>query len=283
MFELNFLRRFRRHLLWYTSAIRYLGYKCDQQLVIVTGANHNHFQSLLQFTKSVLKHEPFSHLIIFDLGLTQIQLDELQELISTNERAEIRRFPFELHPPHMDIEVAAGEYAWKPVIVHQICEQSDGFVVWCDAGNIIDKPLTWIRRIVQKDGIYCPLSSGIVTDWTHPGMISELGLPEKYFEYRNLNTAVIGLNPRLPKIAYLLTEWRDCALKPECIAPAGSSRENHRQDQAAFTVIAYKNNIIQQKRGLNYFLNLIWEPKSQRHPVGIRIQQSRDMEQQKSK
>ena len=89
-------------------------------------------------------------------------------------------------------------------------------------------------------------------------MISELGLPEKYFEYRNLNTAVIGLNPRLPKIAQLLTEWKDCALKPECIAPAGSSRQNHRQDQAALTVIAYKNNIIQQKRGASS--KHLWEP-----------------------
>ena len=258
MFELSFLRRFRRHLLWYASAIRYLRCKSDQQLVIVTGANHNHFQSLIQFTESVLKHEPFSDLIIFDLGLTQTQLNELEKLISTNQRAEIRRFPFKLHPPHMDIEVAAGEYAWKPVIVHQVCEQSDNFVIWCDAGNIIDKPLTWIRRIVQKDGIYCPLSSGIVTDWTHPGMISELGLPEKCFNYRNLNCAVIGLNPRLPRIAQLLTEWRDCALKPECIAPAGSSRQNHRQDQAALTVIAYKNNIIQQKRGASS--KHLWEP-----------------------
>ena len=260
VFELNFLRRFRRHLLWYASAIRYRRCKSDQQLVIVTGANHNHFRSLIQFTESVLKHEPFSHLIIFDLGLTQIQLDKLQELISTNQRAEIRRFPFELHPPHV---ANLKTYAWKSLMVHQVCEQSDGFVIYCDAGNIIDKPLTWIRRIVQKDGIYCPLSSGIITDWTHPGMISELGLPEKYFEYRNLNTAVIGLNPRLPKIAELLTEWRDCALKPECIAPAGSSRQNHRQDQAAFTVIAYKNNIIQQKRGLSS--RHLWEP------LGVRI------------
>ena len=30
----------------------------------------------------------------------------------------------------------------------------------------------------------------------------------------------------------------------ECIAPEGSSRKNHRQDQATLSVIAYQGNIV---------------------------------------
>jgi hypothetical protein len=37
----------------------------------------------------------------------------------------------------------------------------------------------------------------------------------------------------------LARPWYECALTRQCIAPDGSNRRNHRQDQAALTVLAY--------------------------------------------
>ena len=49
-----------------------------------------------------------------------------------------------------------------------------------------------------------------------------------------------------------------------CISPVGSSRINHRQDQAALTVIAIQNGIIKASRPR--YINQLWEP------LGLRIQ-----------
>jgi hypothetical protein len=232
--------------------------------VIVTGANHNHFESLKQFIASAIRHEPFSKIIVFDLGLTFSQLIELNELTDTNPLVEIRKFLFKNYPPHLNIDVNAGEYAWKPVIIGETCSQSDEFVLWCDSGNIIDRRLSWIRRIVQRDGIYCPYSSGTVMDWTHPGMLSFLGIDEKHRRRQNLNAAVICFNPREPDISKLLVDWESCALDVNCISPKGSSRINHRQDQAALTTIAFQNGLIKANRPR--YINQLWEP------LGLRIQ-----------
>uniref|UniRef100_A0A7S2SWB4 Uncharacterized protein n=1 Tax=Rhizochromulina marina TaxID=1034831 RepID=A0A7S2SWB4_9STRA len=35
----------------------------------------------------------------------------------------------------------------------------------------------------------------------------------------------------------VMERWHTCAMKKECICPAGSSRSNHRQDQAALTLV----------------------------------------------
>jgi len=264
MARLGLLRLIRRWILWNISGVRYLLYSSNQSLVIVTGANHNHFESLKQFLTSVTKCEPSSKLIVFDLGLNSSQLIEIRRLTETKPLVEIREFLFENFPPHMNIEVNAGEYAWKPVIVSEICSQSDEFVLWCDSGNIIDKPLSWIRRIVQRDGIYCPYSSGTVKDWTHPGMLKFLRIDNKYRSRQNLNAAVICFNPREPSIAKLIFDWKNCAMNVDCISPTGSSRINHRQDQAALTAIAIRNGVIKANRPR--YVNQIWEP------LGLRIQ-----------
>lgn len=36
----------------------------------------------------------------------------------------------------------------------------------------------------------------------------------------------------------LARPWYECSITRQCIAPDGSSRKNHRQDQAALTVLA---------------------------------------------
>ena len=40
-----------------------------------------------------------------------------------------------------------------------------------------------------------------------------------------------------------LRGWRECSLDVECIAPSGSHRGNHRQDQAALTVLAWRHGL----------------------------------------
>jgi hypothetical protein len=138
-------------MLWHVSGIRYFFYPSNQNLVIVTGANHNHFKSLKQFVASAIKYEPFSKVIIFDLGLTASQSAEIRKLIETNPLVEIREFLFKNYPPHLNIEVNAGEYAWKPAIINEVASKYPGsLILWCDSGNKILNNLDALWQTIQK-------------------------------------------------------------------------------------------------------------------------------------
>jgi len=54
------------------------------------------------------------------------------------------------------------------------------------------------------------------------------------------NGAFIGFNTLNPGAKQLLNDWAKCAKNKSCIAPTGSSRENHRQDQAVLTILLWE-------------------------------------------
>jgi hypothetical protein len=54
---------------------------------------------------------------------------------------------------------------------------------------------------------------------------------------KNCHGALVGLDTSQPAVRRLLAAWLDCALHVECIAPQGAHRGNHRQDQAALTLL----------------------------------------------
>ena len=58
------------------------------------------------------------------------------------------------------------------------------------------------------------------------------------FAGRNCNGAFLGIKKDLHGAASsVMPVWVECALNRSCIAPEGSSRRNHRQDQAALTML----------------------------------------------
>ena len=55
----------------------------------------------------------------------------------------------------------------------------------------------------------------------------------------NRNGAILGFNITNPDVINFIKEFARCASIKDCIAPEGSSRQNHRQDQAVFTILYY--------------------------------------------
>ena len=90
-------------------------------------------------------------------------------------------------------------------------------------------------------------SSGKIADWTHPGMLSAFyngshgllpGRPAGFNTgHGNCCGAVIAVAKNGSVTAAILEAWLACAWRLECIEPPGASRSNHRQDQAALSVI----------------------------------------------
>lgn len=205
---------------------------------LVTGASQNHEKSLLQLIRSVLQHiqNPFQTLIVYDLGLSSNALQMLHK-----HKITVRPFPFSQYPDYFNIDVEAGQYAWKPVIVQIVAQEySDENVIWMDAGNVVHNELKQLDDFVLENGIFTGVSSGTVKKWTHPGTLKYMDVPDKMLSFPCRNAACVGFNPRIPYAKDVLEEWAQLAQQRDCIAPLTSSRVNHRQDQAILTILFYK-------------------------------------------
>jgi hypothetical protein len=190
---------------------------------------------LLNLLASARRHEPTMSVVVYDLGLTADQQASVTDL-----GCELRRFDFASYPAFVDIRKSAGQYAWKPQIIRTVAGERPGIVCWMDAGNIVDEPLLQLRGETARFGYYSANSSGTLGAWTHPGMLRYLGLPAGWkSDAANLNGACIAFDTRNPMAVDLLDRWANLSLIEDCIAPRGSDRSNHRQDQALLTVLAY--------------------------------------------
>jgi hypothetical protein len=216
-------------------------------MLVVTAASSNHSGALQQLLASLRKLD--ADVVCYDLGLDERQ----RRNIRAWRGLTLRRFDYSRYPEHLRIEVNAGEYAWKPVLVAETVEQElDGAaprdVVWVDAGTYFHALGPLAARIRASGGVYVRASSGTIGEWTHPGMFAYLGEGmESYAPRQNADATLVGFALQQPD-AYqrhalyqrLILPWRDCALARDCIAPTGSSRANHRQDQAVLSYLIHK-------------------------------------------
>jgi hypothetical protein len=222
-----------------------------KDIVIVTGASSNHFNPLKNLLYTISIFEPSTRTVVYDLGLKAEQVVELEKA-----GWKITPFPFEKYPPHLNIKVNRGEYAWKPVIIAGTAKTNEGGVLWLDSGDLLVRKLDRTRQCLKNNGFYSPTSQGNIRRWTHPLTLQYLGVSPDLLDKPNRNGAMVGFNLMYPGIPELLERWKQCALDVQCIAPPGSSRSNHRQDQAVLSVLVYQ---MQAKQGLvleNKFLDV---------------------------
>jgi hypothetical protein len=77
-------------------------------------------------------------------------------------------------------------------------------------------------------------------------MLEYLRVTNDLVREQNLNGACVAVNPAFDRCRQLIMRWRELALVRECIAPEGSNRTNHRQDQSLLTVLAYQAGLAQR-------------------------------------
>ena len=115
--------------------------------VIVTASDKEFFDSLTQLLNSIKKYEPNSKIIVYDIGLEQEQITELNDKFNV----EYRKFIFDNYPDFFarrDSYGKLGAYAWKSAILSEVIkEYSDNFVLWVDSGNKLSNSLTKLRYI----------------------------------------------------------------------------------------------------------------------------------------
>lgn len=236
-----------RFLRWGLSALRNSSLRgLTRRVVFVTGADSSHFLSLMQLLGSLSRTEKTSEVYCWDLGLKQ---SELVELTTTHPQVHLRTFDYSKFPRFFDIRVDAGQYAWKPQAIYatylELTPRLDKpILIWADAGNIVFRKLTWARLFASKHGLYSPFSTGTIRDWTHPQTMEHFKIDSQQELRRNAHGALIAFDLSSPIAFEVLDVWAKSSLDRDVIAPNGSSRKNHRQDQAVLSCILVSRNVL---------------------------------------
>jgi uncharacterized protein DUF1647 len=216
-------------------------------VIVVTAASSNHAGPLRFLLESLRRLD--ARVDCYDLGMTA---DQLRALPRWNGLT-LRPFNYAAYPPHLDVTINAGEYAWKPVIVAEVVDRTRAGgeiedVLWSDAGSYFHALRPVADRIGASRGLWVRRSSGTMRQWTHPLTLEYLRADmERFADRPNADATLIGFATGHPDAGVrervyrdVIEPWRACALAKDCIAPPGSSRRNHRQDQAVLSYLVHR-------------------------------------------
>eukprot|EP01083_Nonionella_stella_P171829 587879_1 len=94
--------------------------------------------------------------------------------------------------------------------------------------------LNAIYNALQTNYIFTTLSPHDIKKWTHPKTLQYFNFTGN-ISHRNIASGLFGVNYNVFWVKDLVEDWAVCGMHLECISPKGSTRKNHRQDQAALT------------------------------------------------
>ncbi|RHZ49343.1 hypothetical protein Glove_522g29 [Diversispora epigaea] len=224
-------------------------------IIVVTGASNNHFCPMKSLVYR-LKTQGFNvGIIAYDLGLEKKNRKEFYHLARLGYVTEFRIFNFSAYPSFWDLKKNRGEYAWKVGMVAEVARDYPGkILVWMDAGTMgNEKYFTHLKDWMPRyRGFISPTSGGPVSKWIHRGVFEYFHDDHTSYDdiQTNCNAASIAFDTKISQS--IIDDWYKCALNKDCIAPPGSSRRNHRQDQAIITYLVAKRGIL-CRTGRNVF------------------------------
>lgn len=227
-------------------------------LTLITAANSGkYFNFLKQVLNNVIEVSNSKNIqiriIVYNLGMNESEIKEIKVF----QYVTLENFNFRKYPEHVSLEKYYGHncsYAWKPIIIYDVCEKYGGLVHWMDTRNLYND-FNNLIKILKTEYIYSPISSGTIKKWTHPKCLEYMN-GWKYVNHRPRNGAIIGINYDIDWVKNFIKEWRDLALLKECICPDGSDRSNHRQDQSVLTILFYKYQGVYQFKNICHYVDL---------------------------
>ncbi|ORX48577.1 hypothetical protein DM01DRAFT_1338635, partial [Hesseltinella vesiculosa] len=219
-----------------------------QPYTFITAASSNHFCALeaMLYILRDLKTQVafFPRLVVYNLGLTVHQQRVLTNLHDHGFFDDLVEFDYDRYPDFWDVRKNRGEYAWKPGAIKEVQEKYGGIIVWLDTGDVPNRYfIENIPTYIHNHGFWSPRSTGFMgAKFNHIGLFRYFHASRKdYATLENCNGAAIGFDADNREIVETLIDpWHQCALDKDCIAPKGSSRKNHRQDQTAISFLALR-------------------------------------------
>lgn len=214
--------------------------------VLVTGASSSHELSLIQFLYFTILYNSNIKIVVWDLGFSNGFKKLLSKIYKKNRNIIYQWFNFSQYPKYFDINKNKGEYAWKSIIINISFYRMKQTLLWLDAGCIVLKSLNRVYLDIEKYHVWSIFSCGNISRWTHISTIKYFNASNKVAGKKTCSGGLVGFKWNSKVSHKLLKEWVDCSFHRECIAPNGSNRMNHRQDQSALSILIYKYNLFER-------------------------------------
>lgn len=138
--------------------------------------------------------------------------NEIQQL-RMMQNITLEHFDFSKYPEHVSLDKYNGNnctYAWKPIILHDVCEKYGGLVMWMDTRTLYSD-FNALIKILENHYIYSPISGGNIKKWTYPSCIEYMN-GSKYSNLPPRAGGIIAVNYNIEWVKKLVTEWKDMSL-----------------------------------------------------------------------
>lgn len=133
----------------------------SQKPILVTACSINLYTQLQNFIGSCIVHEPERKIFVYDLGLSQPQIEELEMV----KNVIIIPFPFDKYPPHVR---NLNNNAWKPIVMVDALEKYPQ-IIYQDVENELRNSLDEIDKILLKHGYFYVIQEEELNKLDHLG------------------------------------------------------------------------------------------------------------------
>jgi hypothetical protein len=217
----------------------------NKRSIFVTASDEIHYLYLKELIKNFEEYNKKNtkdRLIVFNLGMTGNQLNELQK----NNKIEVRDFSFQNFPKFYSQRLKEhnfklGGFAWKPAILISLLNEKTDYLIWFDSANLFNKKILFFKIFIHFNGFISFYSSGNIKRWTHKNVIDNLNLQNNssLLNSKNLTGGILGFDKTKSIIEDFLNDWNFLCSNRDNIFPKGSNIDNHRHDQALLTILYY--------------------------------------------
>ncbi len=205
--------------------------------IVVTAADKRFWRSLYQFLRSaerkgIERDTPF---LCYDLGLGETARSLIERRFPW---CKFRSFAFERYPSH--VALRRKSYAWKPIILYDICAGFNGLVLWLDCATLFRaRSLGDIWDIVESNGVYALAGQSTIAEHCDPLVLEALNVPFETRRRREIVSGVLGFNTSLPVIQRIIATWREHALLEGHIAPRPIPSTRYKNEQDLLSILLY--------------------------------------------
>lgn len=201
--------------------------------VLATGLSSNHFKEFLTNMKynsqHLLKTFPSMEVVVFDLGLKQLEKDHILKLYSN---FTIRKFPFEKFPDHVR---RLKNYCWKPLAIQMVLQDYD-FVYWTDTSV---KTFSKTAELLFQRAVHFGVQGGTpvlarkfpkkdfqttITGRTSSIMFKLLDEDPCMYRYPEISGGWNVIKRSDFTLKYIMRPWVSCALQYGCMEFPNSSK-----------------------------------------------------------
>lgn len=222
--------------------------KSPHEYKVLTCADSNYFNGLKSFINNFKKENlNISDLIVYDIGLTSSQLEELSKL-QKHFNFIVYTLDYSKYPEHINLNLDKWKglyntYAFKAVIIYNTLQKINCNLIYTDVGiQFKQNTFSVINNYVKENNFWTFRGS-------NKGSIESLELNHrdtlKYFnielqDMTNCRACVFGINYSDSYVKELIDEWYKYSLIQEVANPMGANRNNHRQDQTLISCLLHK-------------------------------------------